>query len=480
MKALGDLLPTDPKKEAFARDTAYAVSASKRNGDNANILEAVNKRLERQGHPPLTEQELETFEKVGNVGYGSGLQGHTNEQAANEAFSGIGLDAPFPNHDAPTPPAPKRDPEVTLDIPRKSQPGRPTTIDLPPKEQRDFDHRTTVNPDDEFEGVSAKPPTADPEKLARELGLSEEKAAEKVVNEHHPADWANVDMDLVGRSDAKRFGNKPNSKQARTGFEDFFKINYGTKPLQPDETGKLPEPKPVRDIPAASALVKPTPDPQPKPTVKPAPTPKPVAENPPALATPKTPAMTLAESNTGFLGQGSTTPTGPVPPVAAPTPIETPLRMSLPQPPAPLPSAPTIQPSFTAPAPTPKTTTPSMPAAATSRVICTELHRRGLMDRKLWLMDLRFTENFLSRTHLRGYHLWALPLVRRMQVSETLTRRVEPIARWRALEIAHRLEPETYPPNRKGKLVRRIAEPICYLLGLVAPDSPLMTTRKNF
>lgn len=104
-------------------------------------------------------------------------------------------------------------------------------------------------------------------------------------------------------------------------------------------------------------------------------------------------------------------------------------------------------------------------SSASSRVICTELVRQGLMDGKLQLLDIAFTLRHLSPVTVRGYHVWAVPYVKLMKRSQLATHLIEPFARWRAEEIAHQMG-ERERANWKGKCVRWMGEPLCWALGV--------------
>ena len=108
---------------------------------------------------------------------------------------------------------------------------------------------------------------------------------------------------------------------------------------------------------------------------------------------------------------------------------------------------------------------PSQSGAA-ARVICSELHTQGRLDTGLYKLDVAFTKRCLSPTLVRGYHLWAVPFVKLMRKHFWLSYLVQPIARWRAEEIAY-IMGERPKSNFKGMLVRLIGEPICYVLGLL-------------
>jgi len=101
-----------------------------------------------------------------------------------------------------------------------------------------------------------------------------------------------------------------------------------------------------------------------------------------------------------------------------------------------------------------------------SRVICTELVRQGWMAPSLQRLDVAYTLRHLSPATVRGYHAWAVPYVRLMKRSHLATRLVEPLARWRAEEIAFRMKSRSRLHYR-GRVVRWLGEPVCWVLGTV-------------
>jgi len=103
-------------------------------------------------------------------------------------------------------------------------------------------------------------------------------------------------------------------------------------------------------------------------------------------------------------------------------------------------------------------------SAGNTRVICTELVRQGLMAPRLQRLDIAYTLRHLSPVTVRGYHAWAVPYVRLMKRSHLATRLVEPLARWRAEEIAYRMKSRSRPHYR-GRVVRWLGEPVCWALG---------------
>jgi len=119
-----------------------------------------------------------------------------------------------------------------------------------------------------------------------------------------------------------------------------------------------------------------------------------------------------------------------------------------------------------------------------TRVVCTELHRKGLMSRADYVRDLRFTRDHLTDTHVKGYHIWALPTVRAMRRSKTATAVWRFIGQARANQIAY-VCGERDRPDWAGRIIRAIGEPLCYVLGVLAEktgrevDYKTLYTEKN-
>lgn len=104
--------------------------------------------------------------------------------------------------------------------------------------------------------------------------------------------------------------------------------------------------------------------------------------------------------------------------------------------------------------------------ANNTRVICTELVRQGRMAPSLQRLDIAFTLKRLSPATVRGYHFWAVPYVRLMKRSTLTTALINPLATWRAKEIAYQMG-ERAKPHYPGKAVRAVMEPLCWALGMV-------------
>lgn len=94
-----------------------------------------------------------------------------------------------------------------------------------------------------------------------------------------------------------------------------------------------------------------------------------------------------------------------------------------------------------------------------STVICTELHRQGLMDDATFARDDAFARA-VDPDVRRGYLRWALPVVRGMRRSRAFTRLVWFVARPWAREMA-------YGDSVIGRVIMRVGVPLCRLLGRV-------------
>jgi len=97
------------------------------------------------------------------------------------------------------------------------------------------------------------------------------------------------------------------------------------------------------------------------------------------------------------------------------------------------------------------------------RVICNELMRQGLADRKQVVMDYKFTRDYLTPTHVKGYHVWAVWMVKQMRKGR-FVKFWSHVAGHRANEIAY-IYGERDKPDYLGKVYRKIFEPVCWLVG---------------
>jgi len=97
------------------------------------------------------------------------------------------------------------------------------------------------------------------------------------------------------------------------------------------------------------------------------------------------------------------------------------------------------------------------------RVICTDLHRTGELSTRDWVRDTKFTFKTLSKTHVKGYLLWAEPTVKHMQKYPRYRKMWKHIAQHRANDIAWRLNEGKF--DLLGRIYAGIGEPICWALG---------------
>ena len=97
------------------------------------------------------------------------------------------------------------------------------------------------------------------------------------------------------------------------------------------------------------------------------------------------------------------------------------------------------------------------------RVICNELMRQGLLTRKQVVLDYKFTRDYLTPTHVNGYHVWAVWMVKQMRKGK-FVKFWKHVAGHRANEIAY-IYGERDKPDYLGKVYRKILEPTCWLLG---------------
>ena len=103
------------------------------------------------------------------------------------------------------------------------------------------------------------------------------------------------------------------------------------------------------------------------------------------------------------------------------------------------------------------------------RVICNELMRQGLMTRKHVLLDYKFTRDHLTPTHVKGYHIWAVWMVKQLRKGR-FVKFWKHVAGHRANEIAY-IYGERDNPDYLGKVYRKILEPICWSVGMLCKKS---------
>jgi hypothetical protein len=96
-------------------------------------------------------------------------------------------------------------------------------------------------------------------------------------------------------------------------------------------------------------------------------------------------------------------------------------------------------------------------------VICTELHRQGILDSETYAADSAFGKT-LSDEVLTGYHVWGEPLARAMSKSKSLTKVVWIFARPWATEMAYQAGIRT-KGHLAGRLIMKVGIPMCRIIG---------------
>jgi len=105
------------------------------------------------------------------------------------------------------------------------------------------------------------------------------------------------------------------------------------------------------------------------------------------------------------------------------------------------------------------------------RVICTDLHRTGELSTRDWVRDTKFTFTTLSKTHVKGYLLWAEPTVKHIQKYPRYRKMWKHIAQHRANDIAWRLNEGKF--DLLGRIYAGIGEPVCWALGNFVSDKQI-------
>ncbi len=106
---------------------------------------------------------------------------------------------------------------------------------------------------------------------------------------------------------------------------------------------------------------------------------------------------------------------------------------------------------------------PAGKALSSGTVICTELHRQGLLDGAVWENDGKYRA-MVSPEVYEGYRILADPVVRLMQRSKLFTAIIAPFALATAREMAHRVNRDI-EGNTAGKALLGFFVPICLWLG---------------
>lgn len=102
---------------------------------------------------------------------------------------------------------------------------------------------------------------------------------------------------------------------------------------------------------------------------------------------------------------------------------------------------------------------PSTGSGESDSVICTELHRRGLMSDKMYAADGLFLRT-VEPSVVAGYHAWARPVARLMRKSDTFASIINLFAKHWAEHMAFSVGAfET--DNQFGRFLNNIGQPLC-------------------
>ncbi len=105
-----------------------------------------------------------------------------------------------------------------------------------------------------------------------------------------------------------------------------------------------------------------------------------------------------------------------------------------------------------------------------TKVLCTELHRQGIMSDELYQADVEFAKTVDEATN-RGYRLWATPIAKKMKTSKILTSILTPgIMSW----AKHMAGQKTL----FGTIAMAVGVPICRLIGEVLISREAVINKK--
>lgn len=99
------------------------------------------------------------------------------------------------------------------------------------------------------------------------------------------------------------------------------------------------------------------------------------------------------------------------------------------------------------------------------KVLCTELHRQGLLDREILEADLRETKNYCSEVR-SGYLSWGIPLSKLMRNNKTLTYILKPFIKSWAYHMAYK-QGVHKKFNLLGFTLELIGIPACFGIGFI-------------
>ena len=110
--------------------------------------------------------------------------------------------------------------------------------------------------------------------------------------------------------------------------------------------------------------------------------------------------------------------------------------------------------------------------AGGGRIICSELVRQGLIPAYERRIEEAHTLRHKSDTSIRGYHIWAQPVVAKMKKSKKFTKLWLWVMKHRNNEIKRIMKGEG-KHDYIGKALRAVLEPFSYMVGLCSTVDPV-------
>lgn len=105
-----------------------------------------------------------------------------------------------------------------------------------------------------------------------------------------------------------------------------------------------------------------------------------------------------------------------------------------------------------------------------NKVICTELYLNGLLDNDIYQMDLDYSASHFSKDAIKGYHAWAIPVVKMMRESpEVSSDIISPLVNDLMEEIAYR-SGKSDKGNEVGKIFLEEGVPLFERIGVLIED----------
>ena len=113
---------------------------------------------------------------------------------------------------------------------------------------------------------------------------------------------------------------------------------------------------------------------------------------------------------------------------------------------------------------------PTSSSGSSSKLICNQLLNSGEIDQAQFITSMRDFRERLTPTHLRGYHVWAVPTVRLMRKSKTVSNVVHKLFNMRMKYVESRNNRKVSAPMSSIVLCK-LGEGLSYILGAITPGN---------